>query len=100
MSLLCGITPQKKFLRRGKVNGLAQDIQFLGLKWQDGGCQISMDEINEITAMSPPTSKNGNTNLLRHCGFLETVLTGPHCIKNYHEIKSNMPYSLMDHVIL
>jgi len=27
-------------IMRGKVKGPAQEIQFLGIKWQDGCCQI------------------------------------------------------------
>lgn len=61
----------------------------------DGGCQIPMDVINKITAMSPPTSKKETEAFLGIVGFLGTVLKRPHCIMNYHEIKSNMPYSLM-----
>ncbi|KAK4822622.1 LOW QUALITY PROTEIN: hypothetical protein QYF61_017827 [Mycteria americana] len=37
--------------------GTCREIQFLGIKWQDGCHQIPMDVINKITAMSPPTSK-------------------------------------------
>ncbi|KFW63924.1 hypothetical protein AS28_13593, partial [Pygoscelis adeliae] len=44
-------------IKQSKVKGPAQDIQFLGIKWQDGRHQIPMDVINKITAMSPPTSK-------------------------------------------
>ncbi|KQK78825.1 hypothetical protein AAES_110625 [Amazona aestiva] len=40
-----------------KVKGPAQEIQFLGIKCQDGRCQIPTDVINKITAMSPPTNK-------------------------------------------
>ena len=43
-------------IKRSKVKGPAQETQFLGIKWQDGRCQIPMDVINKI-AMSPPTSK-------------------------------------------
>ncbi|PKU30728.1 hypothetical protein llap_18968 [Limosa lapponica baueri] len=32
-------------IKRGKVKGPAQEIQFLGIKWQDGRCQIPMDVI-------------------------------------------------------
>ncbi|KAK4828919.1 hypothetical protein QYF61_001540 [Mycteria americana] len=39
-----------------------------GIKWQDGHHQIPMDVVNKITAMSPPTSKKGNTSFLRRCG--------------------------------
>ncbi|KQL55582.1 hypothetical protein AAES_25708 [Amazona aestiva] len=31
--------------------------QFLGIKWQDGRCQIPTDVINKITTMSPSTNK-------------------------------------------
>ena len=58
-------------IKRSKVKGPAQDIQSLGIKWQDGCCQIPMDVINKLAATSPPTSKKENTSLLRHCGFLE-----------------------------
>ncbi|PKU32569.1 hypothetical protein llap_17127 [Limosa lapponica baueri] len=44
-------------VKRGKVKGPAQDIQFLGIRWQDVRRQIPMDVINKITAMSPPTNK-------------------------------------------
>jgi len=44
-------------IKRSKVKGPAQEIQFSGIKWQDGWCQIPMDVINKIIAMSPPTSK-------------------------------------------
>ncbi|KAK4811370.1 hypothetical protein QYF61_027599 [Mycteria americana] len=40
-----------------KVKGPAQEIQFLGIKWQDGRHHIPMDVINKITAMSPPANK-------------------------------------------
>ncbi|PKU43811.1 hypothetical protein llap_5877 [Limosa lapponica baueri] len=56
-------------IRRSKVNGPAQEIQFLGVKWQDGCCQIPMDVINEIAAMSPPTSKKEAQAFLGIVGF-------------------------------
>ncbi|KFV19647.1 hypothetical protein N340_06936, partial [Tauraco erythrolophus] len=40
-----------------KVKGPAQEIQFLGIKWQDGRGHIPVDVINKIAAMSPPTTK-------------------------------------------
>ncbi|KAK4832245.1 hypothetical protein QYF61_021170 [Mycteria americana] len=43
-------------INQSKVKGPAQEIQFLGIKWQDGRRQIPMDVMNKITAMSPPTS--------------------------------------------
>ncbi|KAJ7405412.1 hypothetical protein BTVI_69172 [Pitangus sulphuratus] len=44
-------------IKRSKVKGPAQEIQFLGVKWQDGRCQIPTEVINKIAAMSPPISK-------------------------------------------
>ncbi|RMC22138.1 hypothetical protein DUI87_03011 [Hirundo rustica rustica] len=44
-------------IKRSKVKGPAQEIQFLGVKWQDGRRQIPTEVINKITAMSPPTNK-------------------------------------------
>ncbi|KFZ46431.1 hypothetical protein N321_05381, partial [Antrostomus carolinensis] len=44
-------------IKQSKVKGSAQEIKFLGIKWQDGRRQIPMDVINKITAMSPPTNK-------------------------------------------
>ncbi|RMC21742.1 hypothetical protein DUI87_02611 [Hirundo rustica rustica] len=44
-------------IKQSKVKGPVQEIQFLGVKWQDGWRQIPTEAINKITAMSPPTSK-------------------------------------------
>ncbi|RMB91353.1 hypothetical protein DUI87_32144 [Hirundo rustica rustica] len=44
-------------IKQSKVKALPQEIQFLGVKWQDGRRQIPTEVINKITAMSPPTSK-------------------------------------------
>ncbi|RMC21517.1 hypothetical protein DUI87_02383 [Hirundo rustica rustica] len=44
-------------IKKSKVKGPAREIQFLGVKWQDGRRQIPTDVINKITAMSPPTNK-------------------------------------------
>ncbi|KFQ59744.1 hypothetical protein N334_13653, partial [Pelecanus crispus] len=56
-------------IKQSKVKGPAQEIQFLGVKWQDGRCQIPMDVINKITAMSPPTSKKDTQAFLGVVGF-------------------------------
>ncbi|KAF1449849.1 Retrovirus-related Pol polyprotein from transposon opus, partial [Pygoscelis papua] len=56
-------------IKQSKVKGPAQDIQFLGIKWQDGRRQIPMDVINKITAMSPPTSKKETQPFLGVVGF-------------------------------
>ncbi|KAK4826302.1 hypothetical protein QYF61_007149, partial [Mycteria americana] len=60
-------------IKQSKVKGLAQEIHFLGIKWQDGHCQIPMDVINKITAMSPPSSKKETQAFLGICGFLENA---------------------------
>ncbi|KQK79943.1 hypothetical protein AAES_100954 [Amazona aestiva] len=52
-----------------KVKRPAQEIQFLGIKWQDGHCQIPTDVINKITAMSPPTNKKETQAFLGVVGF-------------------------------
>ncbi|RMC19851.1 hypothetical protein DUI87_03416 [Hirundo rustica rustica] len=44
-------------IKRSKVKGPAQEIQSLGVKWQDGRHQITTEVINKMTAMSPPTNK-------------------------------------------
>ncbi|RMC19952.1 hypothetical protein DUI87_00797 [Hirundo rustica rustica] len=44
-------------IKKSKVKGPASEIQFLGVKWQDGRQQIPTEVINKITAMSPPTNK-------------------------------------------
>ncbi|GAB0210320.1 hypothetical protein GRJ2_003497800 [Grus japonensis] len=56
-------------IKRSKVKGPAQEIQFLGIKWQDGCCQIPMDVINKIAAMSPLTNKKETQAFLGVVGF-------------------------------
>ncbi|KAK4807085.1 hypothetical protein QYF61_018426 [Mycteria americana] len=56
-------------INQSKVKGPAQEIQFLGIIWQDGCHQIPMDVINKITAMSPPTSKKETQAFLGVVGF-------------------------------
>lgn len=56
-------------IKKSKVKGPAREIQFLGVKWQDGRCQIPMDVINKITAMSPPTDKKETQAFLGAIGF-------------------------------
>ncbi|GAB0177285.1 hypothetical protein GRJ2_000193700 [Grus japonensis] len=59
-------------IKQSKVKGPAQEIQSLGIKWQDGCHQIPMDVTNKIAAMCPATNKE-ETSFLRHCGFLENA---------------------------
>ncbi|RMB96962.1 hypothetical protein DUI87_26541 [Hirundo rustica rustica] len=56
-------------IKRSKVKGPAQEIQFLGVKWQDGRRQIPTEVINKIIAMSPPTSKKETQASLGAIGF-------------------------------
>ncbi|RMB92675.1 hypothetical protein DUI87_30984 [Hirundo rustica rustica] len=56
-------------IKRSKVKGPAQEIQFLGVKWQDGRRQIPTEVINKITAMSPPTTKKETQAFLGAIGF-------------------------------
>ncbi|KFW69371.1 hypothetical protein AS28_06206, partial [Pygoscelis adeliae] len=56
-------------IKQSKGKGPAQQIQFLGIKWQDGCRQIPMDVINKITAMSPPPSKKETRAFLGVVGF-------------------------------
>ncbi|KFQ62401.1 hypothetical protein N334_03038, partial [Pelecanus crispus] len=56
-------------IKQSKVKGPAQEIEFLGIKWQDGRHQIPMGVINKITAVSPPTSKKETQAFLGTVGF-------------------------------
>ena len=56
-------------IKQSKVKGPAQEIQFLGIKWQVGRRQIPMDVINKTAAMSPPTSKKEAQAFLGVVGF-------------------------------
>ncbi|TRZ14709.1 hypothetical protein HGM15179_012396 [Zosterops borbonicus] len=56
-------------IKKSKVKGSAQEIQFLGVKWQDGQCQIPSEVINKITVMSPLTSKKETQAFLGTIGF-------------------------------
>ncbi|KAJ7407374.1 hypothetical protein BTVI_63409 [Pitangus sulphuratus] len=56
-------------IKKSKVKGPAREIQFLGVKWQDGHCQIPTDVINKIVAMTPPTNKKETQAFLGAIGF-------------------------------
>ncbi|KFP95064.1 hypothetical protein N329_01970, partial [Haliaeetus albicilla] len=56
-------------IKESKVKGPAQEIQFLGIKWQDRHHQIPMDVINRIAATSPPPSKKETQTFLGVVGF-------------------------------
>ena len=56
-------------IKQSKVKGPAQEIQFLGIKWQDGCRHIPADVIDKITAMSPPINKKETQSFLGVVGF-------------------------------
>ncbi|TRZ08379.1 hypothetical protein HGM15179_018730 [Zosterops borbonicus] len=56
-------------IKKSKVKGPAQEIQFLGVKWQDGRHQIPIEVINNITTMSPSTNKKETQAFLGAIGF-------------------------------
>ncbi|KAJ7412097.1 hypothetical protein BTVI_47496 [Pitangus sulphuratus] len=56
-------------IKKSKVKGPAREIQFLGVKWQDGYHQIPTEVIDKITAMAPPTSKKEMQAFLGAIGF-------------------------------
>ncbi|KFQ02533.1 hypothetical protein N330_10276, partial [Leptosomus discolor] len=63
-------------IKRSKVKGPAREIQFLGIKWQDGCRQIPMDVFNKISAMSPPTNKKETQAFLGIVGFWRMHIPG------------------------
>uniref|UniRef100_A0A8B9VM15 ribonuclease H n=1 Tax=Anas zonorhyncha TaxID=75864 RepID=A0A8B9VM15_9AVES len=63
-------------IKQNKVKGPAQEIQFLGVKWQDGRRHIPTDVINKITVMSPPTSKKETQAFLGLVGFWRMHVPG------------------------
>ncbi|KAF4792227.1 hypothetical protein TURU_123189 [Turdus rufiventris] len=56
-------------IKKSKVKGPAREIQFLGVKWKNGQCQIPTEVINKITTVSPPTSKKETQAFLGATGF-------------------------------
>ncbi|KAF4798243.1 hypothetical protein TURU_000769 [Turdus rufiventris] len=55
--------------KKSKVKGSAQEIQFVGVKWQDRQRQIPTEVINKIALMSPPTNKKETQAFLGAIGF-------------------------------
>lgn len=56
-------------IKHSKVKGRAWEIEFLGIRWQDGYCQMPMDVVNKISPMSPPTSMTQTQAFLGVVGF-------------------------------
>ncbi|GAB0206206.1 hypothetical protein GRJ2_003086200 [Grus japonensis] len=76
-------------IKRSKVKGPAQEIQFLGIRWHDGQHQIPMDIINKIAAMSPPTNKKETQVFLGVVGFWRMHIPNYSLIVSplYHETR-------------
>ncbi|TRZ07315.1 hypothetical protein HGM15179_018998 [Zosterops borbonicus] len=55
-------------IKKSEVKGPAQEIQFLGIKWEDRQHQITTNVI-KITVMSPPTNKKETQAFLSAIGF-------------------------------
>ncbi|NXM68002.1 POL2 protein, partial [Serilophus lunatus] len=56
-------------IKCSKVKGPAREVQFLGVKRQDGCHQIPTEVINKITSMSPLKSKKETQSFLGAIGF-------------------------------
>ncbi|KAK4826744.1 hypothetical protein QYF61_010997 [Mycteria americana] len=56
-------------IKKNKVKGPAQEIQFLGIKWQDGRRRVVQDVVNKIATMSPPANKKETQAFLGLVGF-------------------------------
>ncbi|XP_074667052.1 uncharacterized protein LOC141917617 [Strix aluco] len=63
-------------IKKSKVKGPAQEIQFLGIKWQDGRRHVPMEVVNKIAAMSPPTNKKETQAFLGLVGFWRMHIPG------------------------
>ncbi|XP_064258556.1 uncharacterized protein LOC135289121 isoform X8 [Passer domesticus] len=56
-------------IKKSKVKGPAWDIQFLGVKWQDGRCHVPMDVVKKIGTMSSPAKKMETPSFVGCLGF-------------------------------
>ncbi|GAB0207771.1 hypothetical protein GRJ2_003242800 [Grus japonensis] len=63
-------------IKKSKVKGPAQEIQFLGIKWQDGCRHVPMDVVNKIATMSPPARKKETQAFLGLVGFWRMHIPG------------------------
>ncbi|XP_010568992.1 PREDICTED: uncharacterized protein LOC104833793 [Haliaeetus leucocephalus] len=63
-------------IKKSKVKGPAQEIQFLGIKWQDGCRHVPMDVVNKIATMSPPANKKETQAFLGLVGFWRMHIPG------------------------
>ena len=63
-------------MKKSKVKGPAQEIQFLGIKWQDGHRHVPMDVVNKTATMSPPANKKETQAFLGLVGFWRMHIPG------------------------
>ncbi|KFP26945.1 hypothetical protein N325_00561, partial [Colius striatus] len=63
-------------IKRSKVKGSAQEIQFLGIKWQDGCQHVPMNVVNKIVTMSQSTNKKETQAFLGLVGFWRMHIPG------------------------
>ncbi|XP_064258548.1 uncharacterized protein LOC135289121 isoform X4 [Passer domesticus] len=63
-------------IKKSKVKGPAWDIQFLGVKWQDGRCHVPMDVVKKIGTMSSPAKKMETPSFVGCLGFWIMCIPG------------------------
>ncbi|GAB0177148.1 hypothetical protein GRJ2_000180000 [Grus japonensis] len=63
-------------IKKSKVKGPAQEIQFLGIKWQDGCHHVPMDVVNKIATVSPPANKKETQVFVGLAGFWRMHIPG------------------------
>ncbi|GAB0208768.1 hypothetical protein GRJ2_003342500 [Grus japonensis] len=81
-------------IKQSKVKGPAQEIQFLGIKWQDGCHQIPMDVIDKIAAMSPPTNKKETQAFLCVVTWKNNFKWGPEQRQAFEQIKQEIVHAI------
>ncbi|NXF28480.1 POL3 protein, partial [Rhodinocichla rosea] len=63
-------------IKQSKVKGPAQEIQFLGIKWQDGRRHVPAEVVDKIANMSPPANKKETQAFLGLVGFWRMHIPG------------------------
>ncbi|KAJ7428079.1 hypothetical protein BTVI_01325 [Pitangus sulphuratus] len=62
--------------KQSKVKGPAREIQFLGIKWQDGHRHVPMDGVNKIATMSPSANRKETQAFLGVVGLWRMHIPG------------------------
>ncbi|KFO56738.1 hypothetical protein N302_13398, partial [Corvus brachyrhynchos] len=63
-------------IKQSKTKGPAQEIQFLGIKWQDGHRHVPTEVVNKIATMSPSANKKEIQSFLGLVGFWRMHIPG------------------------